>query len=575
MKRILALFLTFFLLLCTFPMNAFADTGGSGNLDGGGGGMDGGSSDNFWDDGMDGVRVTVIEAGAQKAVTTPIDLTNKKPTVQLHFGKVSKIQYRSGTGLSPTTSTYRYYNPKTPLPWVISTGDGKTNKDAIKAYFCSEYAIKLIAQKSGISYTNLINGKYKLLLEPIAFFTFNGQKWAMTATEAAKYDNQVGGKLRAKMVSLSHQNLPLSMFLEYADLGFPAYKGSTTKRCPNDTIISSLGLGVVRFTNAPPPPSDQSGSGYEYRVNTDVITPVTLSASNEINPKGTASVTFKINRSTYKVNNIVIPEGESQLVWVKWRTPSTPQTLTVTVNTTKGSLSQNSIQAKIVDLSGKDPPDPKATDTRGSWSAVSIPSRAVKTSASWSVWWAKWHTNWVWIENWKWIGGKKGHWVDKGKWKDEGWYDFARNNYSASLSANMSLLPDDKVPTASGNRMKSGYGVKITASASVSTSAPVSNYTTAQTAVSYFPEFKYQTYWRLLELSASGRNAQFQFRNNKYSTYNRRSHFVPIWFPDGAYTVNTYIMDVWTPAGMLSANTNGSVQISGSLYADWHIGITD
>lgn len=574
MKRILAFLLTLALLPFLFPLSASAGTGGSGNLNGGGGGMDDSSSDNRWSDGMDGIRVTVIDANSQKVVSTPIDMTNKKPTVKLHFGKVSKIQYRSGTRLSLSTGSYRYYNPKTPIPWVISTGDGKTNKDAIKAYFCSEYAVKLIAQKTGILYANLISGKYKLLLEPIAFFTFNGQKWAMTATEAAKYDNQIGGKLRSKMWALSHQNLPLSMFLEYADLGFPAYKGPTTKRCSNDTIISSLGLGVVRFTNAPPTP-EPSESNYEYRVNTDVITPVTLSASDEINPKSTASVTFKINRSTYKVNGIVIPEGESQLVWVKWHTPSTAQTLTITVSSSKGFLSQNSIQAKIVDLSGKDPPDPKATDTKGSWSAVGIPSRAVKTSASWSVWLAKWHPNWVWIENWKWVGGENGHWEDKGNWKDEGWYDFARNNYSASLTGSMKLEPDDKVPTASGNRMKSGYGVKITASASVSTSAPSSHFTTAQTAVSYFPEFKYQTYWRLLELTTSGKKARFQFRNNKYSTYDRRVHFVPIWFPDGNYTVNTYLLDVWTPAGMLCTNTSGSVQISGSLYADWHIGVTD
>lgn len=574
MKRFLAFLLTLTLLLCVFSVNVFAGTGGSGNMNGGGGDMGGGSSDSYWNDGMDGIRVTVINTNTQKAVATPIDLTNKKPTVKLHFGKISKIQYRGGTRLSVTTGAYRYYSPKTRMPWVISTGNGKTNKDAIKAYFCDERIVRYISQLTGISYSNLISGKFKLLLEPIAFFTFKGQKWAMTATEAAKYDNQIGGKLRSKMVSLSHQNLPLSIFLEYADLGFPAYKGSTTKRCSNDTIISSLGLGIVRFTNAPPTP-ESSEASYEYRVNTDVITPVMLSTSDEINPKKPASVTFKINRSTYKVNNIVIPEDESQLVWVKWHTPSTPQALTILVNSSGGSLSQNKIQAKIVDLSGKDPPDPKATDTINNWTAASIPSRAVKTSASWSVWWAKWHPNWVWIENWKWVGGENGHWKDKGKWKDEGWYDFARNNYSASLSGGMKLEPDDKTPTASENRMKSGYGVKITTSTSVSTSAPASHYTTVQTAISYFPEFRYQTYWRLLELTTKGKNAGFQFRNNKYSTYDRRVHFVPIWFPDGNYTVNTHLLDVWTPAGMLSANTSGSVKISGSLYADWHIGVTD
>ena len=41
-------------------MNAFADTGGSGNVDGGGGGMGDGTSTNSWTPGNEGVRVTVV-----------------------------------------------------------------------------------------------------------------------------------------------------------------------------------------------------------------------------------------------------------------------------------------------------------------------------------------------------------------------------------------------------------------------------------------------------------------------------------------------------------------------------------
>ena len=31
-----------------------------------------------------------------------------------------------------------------------------------------------------------------------------------------------------------------------------------------------------------------------------------------------------INGNNYLVENIVIPEGESQLIWVKWHTPAEP-----------------------------------------------------------------------------------------------------------------------------------------------------------------------------------------------------------------------------------------------------------
>ena len=94
---------------------------------------------------------------------------------------------------------------------------------------------------------------------------------------------------------------------------------------------------------------------------------------------------------------------------------------------------------------------------------------------SWSVWWARWHPYWVWHST----GDGDGYWVD------EGWYDFFRDNYSASMTATTRIEPDEKVPTAAGNTMKSGYGVGNTVTATVRTSAPMSHYTYGQTAVSY------------------------------------------------------------------------------------------
>ncbi len=134
----------------------------------------------------------------------------------------------------------------------------------------------------------------------------------------------------------------------------------------------------------------------------------------------------------------------------------------------------------------------------------------------------------------------------------------------------MEIHPDDIVPTASSDTMKSGYGIKESATAHFSSDAPSSHYAPVQTAVSYFPEFKYGTYWRLLERSGYG-SVSFTFKDNEFSTYNRKVHFTPIWYPDGsAYTVYTYIIDAWTPAGMLSVNVNDSIQIQGSLYDDWY-----
>ena len=147
---------------------------------------------------------------------------------------------------------------------------------------------------------------------------------------------------------------------------------------------------------------------------------------------------------------------------------------------------------------------------------------------------------------------------------------FDWNGYSASLSATMNIVPDDKSPTATSNTLKSGYGVQESVAANVYTNQS-SAVTAAQNAVTYFPEFAYETYWRLLDPTISGRTASFQFRQNPYSTYNRRTHFTPIWFPDGAYTPYTWLLDCWTPAGMLSMNLTDSVTIRGNLWEEWHI----
>jgi hypothetical protein len=118
--------------------------------------------------------------------------------------------------------------------------------------------------------------------------------------------------------------------------------------------------------------------------------------------------------------------------------------------------------------------------------------------------------------------------------------------------------------------MKSGYGINQTVTANVSTNLS-SAVTPAQNAVSYFPEFRYERFWRLLERTASGYGARFEFKRNSYSTYENRTHFTPIWYPDGTYTVNTWLIDAWTPAGMLSVNLQGSLTIRGSLWDDWHV----
>jgi hypothetical protein len=573
MKRILSLVIciTFVVLV---PCTVYAD-GGEGNMNGGGGSMGGGTGTNFWHEGEDGVRVTVVRVTDNAPISTPIDLTNSNESdVVKHFGEKSKLQYKSGSSLSMLVFGYNCTKPSTALPKIISNG-GNANITAIKSYFCSEETIKKIASIIGASYNTLIDGKYKLLIEPIAYFTFQGYKMAMTATEAALYDQKLSGGLRSKMVSLTHQNLPLSMFLETADMGYPKYIGSTTTAQPDTTIINQLGLGIVKF-NEDTDPIPPVSTTCTYRTNTDVITSVTLDTDSQINPNSPARVTFNIGGSSYTVTNIVIPEGDSQVVWVKWHTPSTPQKISISMSASKGSLSVSSITADIASLDNNIPPDPTADDKNNDFTTPSLPSNTQITNNSWGVWSAVWIPNWVWHEDWHWVKSSTsptgGHWVDKGKYVDEGSWKYTYTGYHAYLSASMSLLPDDKVPSARGKVMGSGYGIKIDVSANLNTTAPSDHFTCAQTGIAYFPEFDYKTYWRHLALTANGESSSLAFQPNIYSTYNRGVHFTPLWFPDGKYTAYTYLEDAWTPGGMLSMNLNDYVTIKDSVFSDWHIG---
>jgi len=537
---------------------AFAE--GDPNIDNGGGGLKDGSSENFWNPGNDGVRVTIVDAETGAVKSASIDYTNTNASdIALHFGKVSKAEYVGGTALSATTSSYTFINPTEPLPTIISDGSGASIEE-IRSYFTDEQVVKRIAEHTRIEFDDLTNGDYKLMVEPIMYITFNGIRTAMTATEAALYNMQTGGEMINKMGPLSHKNLPLAMFLEKDDLGYTAWAGSKNSYMTDSDIIQYLGVGIVSFKE-PEEEVEVAASDYEYRVDTDVYTSITVTGG-EHTPDNPVTVRFYIKNKVYTVGNIVYPKGASQLVWCKWHTPNTEQTVNIKVTVTGGaSASKTNITANIVDLNKNPPPDPTADDRNDSFRAVSVPNREQRTSAAWSVWSAYWQPKWVWQSRWRWTGKR---WVDRGSWVDKGEWKFRSNSYSVSMSANMQITCDEKNPTNVGRTMKSGYGINETVTASISGNG---QHTELQNAVAYFPEFYYKTYWRLLEYT----NGALEFRKNKYSTYNNRTHFTPLWYPDGNYKVYTWAIDCWTPAGMLSANLTDSLTIKGNVFDDWHI----
>lgn len=560
MKKIIAFFLCFMIALSIVTTSSYAaDT----NVDGGGGNMGEATGTSWWSPGRDGVRITVIRDRDDTPVTDPIDFSNGgNSDIAIHFEKSSKLSYCNGAGLIPATDRYKCFKPKQIMPYIINSKSRPASIAAIRNYFCREGTIQDIAAATGFAYEELISGAYKVLLEPIVYVRYHDIMFAMTATEAALYNKMVSGDLRNNLTNVTHKNLPMAMFLETADLGFPAWHGPTDQVQNDETIINELGLGIIRFSAPDPEPPKESD--VTYRCDTEVVTSVLLSTSSQKTPDNSAYATFSINGRTYSHTDIYIPDGGSQLAWVKWRTPKEPGVITITIRS-NCSTSTNHITAEIVDLDKNPPPDPQANDRNDGYSIPAKPSKQNVTSLTWGEWDCWWHEYWVW---------HSGDDDDDGYYCDHGWWEYQWIPYSASLAATFKTQPDEKSPTASGRQMKSGYGLNASVSAQVRSNAPSGQITGLQNAVTYFPEFNYTTYWRLLKRLNTGFSSNFEFQKNKYSTYGRPSHFSPVWFPDGRYTTYVECIDAWTPAGMLQINLTDDLTIRGSVFDDWHIGPT-
>ncbi len=528
---------------------------GSADMDTGGGSMSTGTSTNRWSIGDDGVRVTVFHTDSLTAVSRSIDLTDTYPASgTYHFGKANKLSYRSSSSLSIQTSSYSCINPTEPLPEIINAS-GSTNIDAIKSYFTDEQVLRSVAGYVSMDYDELICGDYVLMVEPLAYVTYSGNKIAMTATEAALYDAVTSGDLYYKLRTVTHRNLPLAIFLEEGGLGISPWTGSTSTFASNSNIISYLGVGLVRFDEIPLPPELET-TDYVYRTDTEVITAVTITGGQS-DPDNPTTVFFNIDGTIYDVGNVYYPDGASQLTWVKWRTPVDETTVNITVTVEgPGGTTEGTIRCLIEDLDKNPPPNPVADDRNDSFSATSAPIKEEMTSTNWTTFTPRWEANWIW-------NGLA--WVDLGEWA------FDVNLFTASLSAEMNVIPDLNNPTASSSAIKSGYGFMEEVISVTSTNGE-SAVSQTPNAVTYFPEFNYETYWRLLDRIRTGLNSQLEFKENSFSTYKNRTHFTPIWYLDGIYTVYTWFIDVWTPTGMLSMNLSDSLTISGNLWEDWHIG---
>ena len=289
------------------------------------------------------------------------------------------------------------------------------------------------------------------------------------------------------------------------------------------------------------------------------------------------------------------------------------------------------INADIAKVKESTPPDPQVSDTRPSWQKIysqsSVQDRIseyVSNNSLQELSWYTWSIGASWTQHWDWTdkrvsvitGGMTDpssdtpYWDAETKTEDITFTSWGVDNhyfasataermsgkfytgavliskadlqlekvtYSVSMSAEATISPSDycKIATYSESNgkytMKSGYGIQINVDTHLS--GDTQYCTGSQTANVLFPEFNYNRhnttlYNRLLEKV----NGSFVFKKNKYSTYNDRVHFTPIWFPDKKnYTVYVEVFDVWCPAGQLSVRLTDQIYIKGNVYDDWHI----
>ncbi len=319
-------------LTALFTLFAFSSTTAFAGLNLGnddGTNFKGGTSNNYWgvytDGGVplndtEGLRVTVYNAKTNDKAFNTIDITGNA-----NIAAASAMQYFSDgnelisktTWLSYVSSTYNSVSESDMARFNSAVMSRASSGKGYKSQYISDLAnidivsvnntshleaIKnLLGSKEflvhlssllggGLTYEDIAQGKYKISFEPVAYFRYNGQNWAMSATECGLLNKYMKNyftaawnstnNLRALLGPLTHSNLPRSAFLENKDLGIPVYSPSSSdyyngnSSYNSDTcIIRCMGIGVL---SAEEPPDDDIGeestSSAEYHTDTDVYT---------------------------------------------------------------------------------------------------------------------------------------------------------------------------------------------------------------------------------------------------------------------------------------------------------------
>ncbi len=321
------------------------------------------------------------------------------------------------------------------------------------------------------------------------------------------------------------------------------------------------GFSVKNLENADP-----------YRAGMDVVSSFLISNSSEraVLPNANATADCFVYLETEDnskvlllkktVTGIVIPNGESNLLYFQWHVPEDAVGKTVTCECTvnpTGALKENNRRDNTASFTKTVTTQAESQTTDPSY-AENAPDGFVKEDApaknlgsvTWSVW----------------------------AYEDG---MFVKKTYGIRVSpTEPTVTPGKACETATFVNgiltVRSGYGIGIAYTPTVETlngylTPEEEMYTSAQSVTVTFPEYGYS------EESGEYRTLIFadgawRFVENPSADGNERIHYIPVWFEDGGYTLAVTVSDVWTPVGMIRATRCVTVHIDGSVFDDFYVG---
>lgn len=246
-KQILATLLTIAMLITPAPITAYADATQDGDNQQGVAGSDVSKDYNVDTSAFGCWRLYMARREDGGIVGTVKDVGNvDSPSIDkgCDYNGI-KLHTRGGNSGGGSTA-YAC------VPVIPPLGSGIAE---LKAFWEREnYAnIKTIAPNMAWSeemIQKFISGEYVIVMEPVAWFTYGGMMFSMSATECANFNIKLSGDLKKYLGSFTHNEIPGYAWLEQQSwwgipMGYSYSTDGMNFHLTDSTIQSTFGISIV------------------------------------------------------------------------------------------------------------------------------------------------------------------------------------------------------------------------------------------------------------------------------------------------------------------------------------------